>query len=133
MVSSRATRGAIRGVWRTMGCESERISVAQALEPVSVSLRALLHRSAGFDQGGDAGEEFRQALGVREMWCAAWMRGTGPYARDLAAAHGDPEAEGVFGVEDQLFEVEAQGWVDQEFGERGFVLRDVDELQRAMT
>lgn len=79
----------------------------------------------------DAGEEVWQVLGVDEVWRGARVRPVRAHLRDLAAAHGDPETQAVFRVEDQEFELEAQGRVDQELGKLGFILRDVDQLRHA--
>ena len=92
----------------------KRIGVAHLLQPCSVRLCALFHRVAAGDESGDAGEEFVAGPGMDEVWRCAAARGLGTQLRDLMAAHGDPEAETVFGVQDQEFELEAEGWIEQE-------------------
>ena len=114
------------------GAQRQRISLAHLLQPCGVGLGALLHGVARGGERIDAGEEVWQVLGVGEMWRRAPVRGAGALLRDLAAAHGDPETQAVFRVEDHEFEMAAEGRVDQELGKLGFVLRDVDQLRHAM-
>ena len=111
---------------------SEGISVAHALEPVSVRLRALLHLLAGFQQLVDAGEEFGEVFGAGEVWDRAFVRDAQADACDLAAAHGDPEPERVLGVEDDEFDLETDGGVGQELLQPVVVVRDVHELDDAL-
>jgi len=120
------------GAARSAASEAKRISLAQLLQLHSVGLCALLHGVARGGERIDAGEEFGQAFGVGEVWRRAPVRGAGTHTRDLAAAHGDPQTQAVFRVEDHEFEVAAEGRVDQELRERRFVLRDVEQLRHAM-
>ena len=116
---------------RSADC-AEGIGVAQALEPVSVRLCALFHLLAGFQQLVDAGEEFGEVFCACEVWDRAFVRDARADACDLAAAHGDPETERVFGVEDDEFDLETDGGVRQEFLEPVVVVRDVHELDDAL-
>ena len=116
------TEGAARSA------EAEGIGVAHTLESVSVRLRALLHLLAGFQQFVDAGEEFGEVFGACEVWRRAFVRHAGADARDLAAAHGDPETQAVFRVQDDEFEVETEGGVGQELREPVVVVRHIHEL-----
>ena len=115
------------------GAQRQRVCLAQLLQPCGVRLGALLHGVARSRERVDAGEEVGQVLGVGEVWRRAAVRGAGAHLRDLAAAHGDPETQAVFRVEDHEFEMAAEGRVDQELGKLGFVLRDVEQLRHAMT
>ncbi len=119
------------GAARSADC-AEGVSVAQALQLVSVRLRALLHAFACVGEGGDAREEFEQVFRAGEVWRRALARRAGADARDLAAAHGDPQTQAVFRIEDQQFELEAERRVDQQMAEGEVVRRDMDQLLDAM-
>jgi len=110
----------------------KRIGVAETDQLVGVALRKALHVGAHHGELANAGDEFEHGFWAGEVRGDAAARPIGTDAGDLAAAHGDPEPEHVFSVEDQRFHMQAAGGVLCEGQKRAGVAGDLDELDRAV-
>jgi hypothetical protein len=115
-----------------MGCKSKRIGVAELLQLCGVRASELFASGEHRGESVNAGDEVAEIARVGEMRCAAPARRFRADPCDLAAAHGDPEAQAVLDIEDEKLELKPQRRIEEELAERRRVLRDVRELRHAL-
>ena len=115
-----------------MGCESKRIGVAELLEFPGVGAGELFTVSEHRGERDDAGDEVAGVSRVSEVRRAAPARRFRADPCDLTTAHRDPETQAVLDIEDEEFELEAQGGIVEKLAERGWVLHDMRKLRHAL-